>query len=89
MYDRPPDIIDLERLLDGAESDAALNQKAIEIYERLKNLKTIRRYFGHIQTQDLDEEMDDLERVLRDIKARRREGVLDEYEAHVGGKKLG
>lgn len=83
MYDRPPDIAELERMLNGAESDAVLNEKAIEIFERLKNLKTIRKYFGHIKTDDLDLEAQDLGRVLGTIRSRRRDGVLDEYDNHV------
>lgn len=83
MYDRPPDIDELERMLDAAESDAVLNEKAIEVFERLKNLKTIRKYFGHINHHDLDEEARDLGRVIGNIRARRRDGVLDEYDMHV------
>ncbi len=83
MYNRPPDIEELERMLNDAEHDDALNKKAIEIYARLKTTKTIRRYFGNINTIDVDKTMEDLRRVLEKIRLRRRDGVLDEYEKYI------
>lgn len=90
MAKRASDIADLADLLDRAEDEDRLNSRAIEISERLEHeAKQARARANVTRTAELEEERKDFERVIADIRKRRRDGVLDRYFAHVQKRKTG
>lgn len=83
MAKRAPDIADLADLLDRAEDEELLNSRAIEISERLEHeMKQARARANISRSTELEEERKDFERVIADIRKRRRDGVLDRFLAH-------
>lgn len=89
MAKRAPDIADLADLLDRAEDEDLLNSRAIEIAERLEDeLKQARARANISRSTELEEERKDFERVIADIRKRRRDGVLDRFLAHAHKRKV-
>ncbi len=81
MYNRPPDIEELERLLADGECDAVLNGKAIEILKRIQYESKVMGSFGSINLlQLMEEERCDFMRVVAEIQRHRHTQVLDEFE---------
>lgn len=88
MYDRPPDIEELERMLADGECDAVLNSKAIEIFKRLAHERRAMGSFGSITLLELmEDERTDFLRVIASIQEHRHIHVLDEFEAFVKANK--
>ena len=89
MAKRAPDIADLADLLDRAEDEDLLNSRAIEIAERLEEETKMARNRANItRSAELEEERKDFERVIADIRRRRRDGVLDRFLAHAYNRKV-
>lgn len=85
---RAKDIADLEKMLDDGEGDDALNQRAIEIVERLEYEEKLARQNMKIRDMDIvDAERKDFERVIADIQRRRHAHVLDTFTTYVYNKK--
>ena len=81
MYNRPPDIEELERMLADGECDAVLNAKAIEIFKRLRHETELMGSFGSVGLlQLMEEERRDFIRVIAEIQHHRHTHVLYEFE---------
>lgn len=86
MASRPPDIEELERLLNNGEGDGELNAQAIKIYERIKNEARKIIPYGSLaipRQKELYKELSDLEGVIEEIVKRRHAHVLDRFIKHV------
>ncbi len=84
MNYRGPDVLELERLLNEGGDDNAINQKAIETLERLKEEGRVMGSFGSLYLQVMHkEECDDFNRVIAAIRRRRHAHVLDQFDQHV------
>lgn len=78
MKSKAPDIFDLMKKLDDGECDDVLNSRAIEILERLA--EEIQSASGQHQKSDsFQEQLEDFDAVLQDIKKRRHTHVLDRF----------
>ena len=87
---RAKDIADLERMLDDGEGDSSLNQRAIEILERIEYEGKLARQNMNIKgIETIEAETKDFERVIADIQRRRHEHVLDTFTTHAYNKKKG
>lgn len=88
MYNRPPDIAELERMLADGECDADLNSKAIAIFKRLVHERKIMASIGSIPLLEMmEDERDDFMRVIASIQKHRHTHVLDEFQAYVEAHK--
>ncbi len=85
---RAQDIRDLEKLLNDAEGDEELSDKAIEIAKRIR---TDRMRAGQkvdiSRAQILAKENSDFKQVIAEIRRRRGAQVLDKFEASDAYKK--
>ncbi len=87
MSARSKDIEELEWLLDNAGSDKELCDKAIEIADRiLQDIKQLEQMFDVLIYDKIVKDSEDFEPVLRSIKRRKHEHVLDDFFAH--GRKI-
>lgn len=87
---RAKDIADLEKMLDDGEGDAALNQRAIEIVERLEYEEKLARQNMNVSGMEtIARERADFERVIADIQRRRHDHVLDVFTDYAYNKKKG
>ena len=87
MKTRSKDIDELEWFLDNAGSDKELCDKAIEIVDRI--LRDIKQFEQKHDLQDyekIENDCQDFETVLKKIKMRKHEHVLDDFFAH--GKEM-
>lgn len=81
------EIKELESLLDNAGSDKELCDKAIEITDRiLGEIKQLGRKYESQLEDKIIKDSEDFEHVLRNIKKRKHEHVLDDFLAH--GRKI-
>jgi hypothetical protein len=84
MVSTASDIIELERKLEDGEGDDALNDLAIEIFERLSDERSeakFRRRKALLRL--LEQQNGEFGRILLEIKKRRHLNVLDKYAEHV------
>lgn len=87
MSKRSKDIEELEWHLDNAGSDRELSDKAIEIADRiLGDIKQLEQKHESVLYDNIVKDSEDFERVLRNIKRRKHEHVLDDFFAH--GRKI-
>ncbi len=87
MQGTAPDILDLEKKLNDGEGDDVLNNRAIEIFERLtEEIKAVRAKGNKSQADSLARQVKDFDRVLTDIKNRRHAHVLDKFIQRSKGK---
>ena len=90
MYNRPPDIVELERMLADGECDADLNAKAIAIFKRLEQETQVMGSIGSIGLlQMMELERRDFMRVIASIQHHRHVHVLDEFEQFLSSQKKG
>lgn len=84
-----PDILDLAKKLEDGEGDEVLNNRAIEIYERLTD--EFDRAKSRGSKSDVDAVMrqgDHFHEIIEKIKARRHDHVLDEFYHRVEELKM-
>ena len=87
MSTRSKDIEELEWLLDNAGSDKELCDKAIEIADRiLEDMKRFEQKHDLQVYDKIEKDCQDFETLLRNIKRRKHEHVLDEFFVH--GRKI-
>lgn len=87
MVTRSKDIEELEWYLDNAGSDKELCDKAIEIADRiLEGIKKLEQKHEEQLYDKIVKDSEDFEQVLRSIKRRKHEHVLDDFFIH--GRKL-
>ena len=85
--DRAEDIADLEKMLNDGEGDVELNAQARRILDRI--WAEAEQCFDALEAGDssqvdrLTREADDFNAVLKEIKRRRREHVLDPFDAYL------
>lgn len=83
MTERAPDIKKLEDMLNDCESDDALNEQAIKIFERMVD----DAFDVQLQSKDTAEgkrklvaDCDELEKVIEQIETRKHARVLDRFK---------
>ena len=87
MVKRSKDIEELEWHLNNAGSDKELCDKAIEIAGRiLRAIKQLAQKHSRRLYDEIVKDCEDFERVLKNIKRRKHEHVLDDFFAH--GRKI-
>lgn len=86
---RASDITELEHKLDDAVGERELNELAKEIAQRLHNKLRYAKTIGNtLEVEDLKKHVADFDKVITDIRARRRIGVLDDYDRYCAKERI-
>lgn len=84
MISTAPDILDLKKKLDDGEGDDVLNNRAIEIFERLtEELNQAKGWKDKARQRALDQEAHDFEDLIDEIERRRHAHVLDKFAQYI------
>lgn len=83
MNSRADEIAVLKKLLDDGEGDQEINAQAIKIWKMIREARNVWQFFGNVRVSDIDAEVEEFERVIREIRRRRHDHVLDTYDHFV------
>lgn len=81
---RAADIQDLEKMLNDGEGDEDLCDRAVEIFERLRDEERRFRYFVNSpERKRVEDETKDFVHVIDEINERRHEHALDKFKEYL------
>jgi hypothetical protein len=90
MISTAPDLLDLKKKLDDGEGDDVLNNRAIEIFERLtEEMMEAKGWKDGSQQRRLDQEVKDFEDLMNEIEKRRHAHVFDKFAQYIQRRMCG